>query len=168
MRFAQLLSLVVFTIASLWYVAPFLKRLERTQALTVLIWIHVFRYVALFTISAQHEGYPISDAAVQEIVVGDLAGAAIALLSIILLRARSNAGIFLAWVLSLETILDFAVGIHRKLIEPSTAEVQGVLWAVLAFFVPAVIVSVPLLIWQLYSRGGDSAGPSNSNVRSTR
>jgi hypothetical protein len=168
MRYAQLASLIVFTVASFWYVAPFLKRPERTQALTVLLWIHVFRYVALFTISAQHEGYPISDAALQEIVVGDLTGAAIALVSILLLRARSALGLLLTWALCLETILDFAVGIHRKIIEPSTAEVQGVLWAVLAFFVPAVIVSVPLLLWQLYSRRGEPVGLSDSNVHSTR
>jgi hypothetical protein len=168
MRDAQLASLVVLAVASFWYVAPFLSRLERTQALTVLLWVHVFRYVALFTISAQHNGYPISDAAVQEIVVGDLTGATIALLSILFLRAHSSLGLVLGWVLCLETILDFAVGIHRKIVEPSSAEVQGVLWAVLAFFVPAVIVSVPLLIWQLYSRRGDPVGVSDSNVLSTR
>jgi hypothetical protein len=168
MREAQLVSLVVLAVASFWYVAPFLGRLERMQALTVLLWVHVFRYVALVTISAQHDGYPISDAAVQEVVVGDLAGAAIALLSILFLRARSTWGLVLGWGLCLETILDFAVGIHRKIIEPSSAEVQGVLWAVLAFFVPAVIVSVPLLIWQLYSRRGEPVGGSDSNVLSTR
>src|ERR1700761_9373983 len=156
MRFAQLLSLIVFAAASAWYLAPRLKRLERRHALTALLWVHVFRYVALFTISAQHSGYPISDIAVREIVVGDLAGAAIALLAIIMLRARSTLGVLLAWVLSIETILDFAVGVHRKILEPPTADVQGVLWAILAFYVPAVIVSVPLLIWQLYSRQGES------------
>src|ERR1700744_1339596 len=100
MRIAQLLTLLVLAVASVWYLAPLLRRLERTQALTVLLWIHVFRYVALFTISAQRDGYPVSDAAVREIVAGDLAGSAIALLAIILLRARSKAGVFLAWVLS--------------------------------------------------------------------
>jgi hypothetical protein len=166
MRFAQLLSLIVFAVASVWYLAPHLKRLERTQALTLLLWVHVFRYVALFTISAQHSGYPISDAAVREIVVGDLAGAAIALLAIIMLRARSTLGVLLTWLLSIETIVDFAVGVHRKILEPPTAEVQGVLWAVLAFFVPAVIVSVPLLIWQLYSRRDEPV--SAVKVLSTR
>jgi hypothetical protein len=168
MRDAQLASLVVLAIASIWYVAPFLRRLERTQALTLLLWVHVFRYVALVTISAQHDGYPISDAAVREIVVGDLTGAAIALFSILFLRARSSLGLVLGWVLCLETILDFAIGIHRKIIEPPSAEVQGVLWAVLVFFVPAVIVSVPLLIWQLYSRRGDRAGFSDLKVLATR
>jgi hypothetical protein len=168
MRDAQLASLLVLVVASFWYVAPFLRRLERTQALTVLLWVHVFRYIALVTISAQHDGYPISDAAVQEIVIGDLTGAAIALFSILLLRARSSLGLVLAWVLCLETILDFAVGIHRKIIEPSSAEVHGVLWAVLVFFVPAVIVSVPLLIWQLYSRRGEPVAAPDSRVRATR
>jgi hypothetical protein len=37
-----------------------LKRLGRADARIALLWIDVFRCVALFTISAQHDGYPVS------------------------------------------------------------------------------------------------------------
>jgi hypothetical protein len=157
MRVVQLASLLAFALASIWYLMPRLRNARRAQALTALLWIHVFRYVALFTVSAQHAGYPISDAAVKEIVVGDVVGAAIALFAIALLRARSRAGLAFAWLLSMETIVDFGIGIHRKIIEPPALEVGGVLWMILGFFVPAVIVSVPLLIWQLYSRRNEPA-----------
>jgi hypothetical protein len=157
MRVVQLISLLVFALAAIWYAVPSLKNATRSEALIALLWIHVFRYIALFTISAQHSGYPISDAAVKEIVVGDTAGAAIALIAILLLRARSRLGMAFTWLLLIETMVDFAIGAHRKVIEPPTAEVGGVLWLILAFFVPAVIVSVPLLIWQLCSKRQESA-----------
>jgi len=152
MRTAQLISLIVFGFAGLALVAPWLKRLGRADALVVLLSVHVFRVVALFEIQAQHAGYPISNIAVTEIVVGDLLGAAMALLAIVLLRARNRLGILLSWLVILETIADIAVGVHRKILEPLHADVTGIMWLVLVFFVPLMLVTLPLLAWQLIAR----------------
>ena len=37
---------------------------------------------------------------------------------------------------------------------------SGVTWLTLAFFVPAVVVSLALLIWQLYARRGETLQPA--------
>src|SRR5262249_13223721 len=50
---AQLLSLFVYGLVARWYVAPWLGSLKRPNALIALLWVHVFRYVALMTFSAQ-------------------------------------------------------------------------------------------------------------------
>jgi hypothetical protein len=47
------------------------------------VWPHVFRYVALQAYSAQRAGFPISDAALTRLVYGDLAGAALAFVVIL-------------------------------------------------------------------------------------
>jgi hypothetical protein len=44
---AQLLSLFVFGSIAQWYVAPWLNSRSRADALIALLWIHVFRYIAL-------------------------------------------------------------------------------------------------------------------------
>jgi hypothetical protein len=71
---AQVLSLLVFATLARWYVAPWLATRSRAEALAPLLWVHVFRYVALQAFSAQRDGFPISDGGLMEIVAGDLAG----------------------------------------------------------------------------------------------
>jgi hypothetical protein len=168
MRQVQFASLVVFALMAVWYVAPLLGRLARGSALMVLLWVHVFRYVAVFTASAQHDGFPISADAVREVIVGDVVGAVMAMAAIFALRQRAQLGIWLTWLLSVETVVDFGVGIHRKLIEPLTAQPSGVLWLILCFFVPLVIVSVPLLVWQLWSRRRESLAATYGPASATR
>jgi hypothetical protein len=60
----QLISILTYGLIAWWYVAPWLNKLQRSQALTALLWVHVFRYVVLYLYVAQREGYPISANAV--------------------------------------------------------------------------------------------------------
>jgi len=152
MRIAQLVSLIAFGLVGLFLIVPWLKRRGRADALIALFSVHLFRVVALFTIQAQRDGYPISNIAVTEIVVGDLLGAAMAALAIVLLRARNRLGVVLSWLVILETIVDIGVGIHRKILEPLHADVTGIMWPVLVVFVPLMLVTLPLLVWQLIAR----------------
>lgn len=78
---AMLGSLTISTLLALWYFVPWSLRVTRRDALLALLWLHVPRYVTLILYSAQHDGYPISNRAALEAVMGDVAGAAIALLS---------------------------------------------------------------------------------------
>jgi hypothetical protein len=89
---AQLLSLFIFATMARWYVAPRLAKLGRADALVLLLWMHAFRYIALQAFSAQRDGFPISDSALMEIVLGDLGGAVIALAAIFALRHRMRIG----------------------------------------------------------------------------
>src|SRR5438132_12311566 len=97
---AQFLSLVVFGIMARWYAFPWLRSRARAGALTAILWVQVFRYIALQIFAAQSEGFPISDGAALEIVIGDVAGAAIAFATIALLRYRSRLALPLAWLLA--------------------------------------------------------------------
>lgn len=156
---AQLLSLIVFVAAARWYVVPWLKSRTRADALSALLWVHVFRYVALQVFSAQRDGFPISDRGALEIVIGDVAGAAIAFAAITLLRYRVPLAIPLAWLLALETVYDTVTNIQGGVREHLMGAASGVTWMVLTYFVPMVVVSCVLLVWQLYARRGETLGP---------
>ena len=149
---AQLLSLIVFGIMARWYAVPWLRSRNRADALTAILWVQVFRYVALQIFAAQREGFPISDGAALEIVIGDVAGAAIAFATIALLRYRSRLALPLAWLLAAETIYDTIANIRGGVRENLLGAATGLTWLVLAFFVPVVIVSIGLLVWQLVAR----------------
>jgi hypothetical protein len=153
---AQFISLFIYATIARWYVAPWLKSRSRTDALIALLWVHVFRYIALQAFSAQRGGFPISDAGVMEIVIGDLGGAILAFITIVLLRYRAGIAIPLAWVLVLETVYDTVSNIRGGMREHLMGAAAGVTWLVLVFFVPMIIVSLVLLVWQLHTRRSEA------------
>jgi hypothetical protein len=157
---AQLASLIVYGLLAVWFVAPWLQQLGRADALIVIAATHLFRYATLLTYPAQHDGYPISDVAAFEAVAGDVAGAVIALAAVGALRYRLSAGIALSWMLAAATLLDFAVGIRRKSLEPLWGLAAGTTWLLLNFYVTLIIVTLPVLVWQLYARRGEQLTPS--------
>jgi hypothetical protein len=157
---AQFMSLIVMAAVARWHIIPWLDRRARADALIALLWVHVFRYVALQIFSAQHDGFPISDGGAMEIVVGDVAGAVIAFIAITLLRRRARLGILLAWLLAAETAYDTVANIHGGVQEHLMGAASGVTWMILTFFVPAVVVSGVLIAWQLYARRGEALGSS--------
>src|SRR5437660_10512358 len=103
---AQFITLFVLVMVARWYIIPWLNSHARGEALIALLWVHVFRYVALQVFSAQQTGFPISDGGAMEIVVGDVAGAFIAFITIALFRRRVRFAIPLAWLLVAETAYD--------------------------------------------------------------
>jgi hypothetical protein len=155
---AQLISLIVLIAIARWYVIAWLNSRPRVDALIALLWVHVFRYVALQVFSAQHNGFPVSDGGAMEIVVGDVAGAVIAFIAIALLRRRVRLAIALVWLLAAETAYDTVTNIHGGVQEHLMGAASGVTWLILVFFVPMVVVSGALMVWQLYSRRNEELG----------
>jgi hypothetical protein len=149
---AQLLTIAVYGLIAWWYAAPGLNKLPRVQALTAILWVHVFRYCVLYIFVARREGYAISDVASTELVVGDLIGALLAMVAIVLFRLRSPLGLAATWLVVIATVGDFVIGFYTRQIEPPRCDAAGAWWLVFVYFAPAVLVSLPLLIWQLVSR----------------
>jgi hypothetical protein len=80
---------------------------------------------------------------------------AIAFATIVLLRYRVRLAIPLAWLLIAETIYDTFLNIRGGIHEHLMGAAGGVTWMTLGFYVPLLIVSLVLMIWQLYSRHGE-------------
>src|SRR5260370_38142231 len=102
---AQLMSLIVFAAAARWYVIPWLNSCTRADALSALLWVQVFRYVALQVFSAQRDGFPISDGHAMEIVAGEVARALIGFGHIELLPDGRRLPVPVAWPLAPRTPL---------------------------------------------------------------
>ena len=151
-----LISLVVYGLIAIWYVVPWLKRLDKREALTAPLWVHVFRYLCLYLPIAQREGYAIADQTLHVVVIGDLIGAVLALAGIVFLRMRSRLGPIFAALVIIASITDIAVGTYVRSHIGSDPEASGVWWLVFVFFAPLVLVSLPLLGWQLYQRRGEA------------
>jgi hypothetical protein len=135
----------------------------RADALIGLLWVQVFRYVALQAFSAQGSGFPISDDGAMEIVVGDVAGAVMAFVAIVLLRSRVRLAVPLTWLLVVETAYDTVTNIQGGVREHLMGAASGVTWMILVYFVPTVVVSAVLLAWQLHARRGEALNSADGN-----
>ena len=160
----QVLSLFVFVAIAKWYVVPWIRKQERADALVPLIWVHAFRYVALQAYSAQQAGFPISDTARDRIVYGDVAGMLLAMIAIGALRSRARWSIPLVWLLVAETLIDTVTNVTDGIRERLFGAANGVTWMVVTFYVPLLMVSMGLTIWQLYTRRGEALERSVSTV----
>jgi len=162
---ATLLSIVVWVLIAIWYVGPLLKRFQRADALALLLWVHVFRYVALQIFSASHFGFGASFDAQQQIAYGDVAGALLALLAIAALRYRWPIALLLSWVFALESAADLAnasiVGVREQLLMTA----NGVTWLIVNLYAPLLWVSLGMVIWQLVTRRSESLASTPSHAR---
>ena len=52
--------------------------------------------------------------------------------------------------------------IHGGVAEHLMYAAGGVTWMILVFFVPMLVVSTGLMVWQLYARRGESLGSSQA------
>jgi hypothetical protein len=147
---AMTLSFVVFATAAAWYGVPRMRAVALGAAITPLLWIHAFRYVALQLFSAQEFGFAIPDQTRDQIVYGDLIGMALALATLYALHDRSRVAIPLAWVFVVATVLDLGNAAVMGIREDLFDKAADVSWLILTFYVPALWVSVALVAWRLW------------------
>jgi hypothetical protein len=149
---AQASSLIAFGMFAVWYVVPWLRARTRAEALMSLIWVHVFRNLALQLYSAQQAGFAISDSARDHNVIGDVAGMALALVALISLRHRARFSTILVWLLIVETSWDIGTAMPEAIASHTLERVSGITWLILAYYVPLMVICLVLTIWQLMSR----------------
>lgn len=147
-------SFGVFGLVAAWYLVPRFAGRDLGAAVTPLLWVHAFRYVALQLVVARDVGFAASDTAAASIVYGDLVGAALAVVALVAVRMRARVAVPLLWTFVAATVLDLAnalrIGLAERLFETATA----VSWTILTFYVPMLWISVGLVAWLLLSRGG--------------
>ena len=154
---AMALSFVVFATAAAWYAVPRMRTVALGAAITPLLWIHAFRYVALQLYSAQEFGFAIPNSTRDQIVYGDLIGMGLALASLYALRYRWRIAIPLAWVFVVATVLDLSNAAVAGIREDLFDKAADVSWLILTFYVPALWVSVTLVAWRLWTREGSGS-----------
>jgi len=152
---AQGLNILAFFALALWYAVPRLRNLGRARALMALTSVHLGRTLCLQIYCSQDAGMKMANTIRDQIVIGDLAGWALALVTLLCLHARLRLSIALVWLLVIETVFDFASGTIGLIRAGTIGDVNGLSWLVVAFYLPVVQVAVGLTIWQLLTRRGE-------------
>jgi hypothetical protein len=145
-------SFIAGTCAVVWWVAPWVAKRPWPQALTPLLFVHVFRHIALQLVSDQHGGFPISNAGRDQIVYGDLLGFVLALLAMAAIQRGWAFWKPLTWAFVVATVLDLGNALVVGLREQLFDHASGVSWLILTFYVPALWLSTGLVVWQLLRR----------------
>ncbi len=160
---ASAISFIMLISVAVLYVGPWMNRQSLAVALSLPLWIHAGRYIALQIFSAQRFGFVVSDNLAGQIAWGDVAGALIALLGLWLLHYRSAAARFTIWVLVVESVVDLGNATIGGIREGALETAFAVTWLNLNVYAPALWVGVGLLVWQLLTRRHEALLPTGAS-----
>jgi len=162
---ALTLSFVVYAIITLWHVIPWLRTKGRAAALAPLLWVNAFRHVALQVFSAQRAGLRAPEHLRDQIAYGDVVGMVLAVLALVALRARARIAIPLVWLFVVATAEDLVSTLVGGMREGMLGRAGGVTWLILVFYVPALWVTLALVVWQLIARRGETLDSNRTALR---
>jgi hypothetical protein len=161
---ATVLTFVLVALFALWYAVPWMRQRPAATAIAVCLWVHAFRIVALQIFSARRFGFEIPLAAAQQIAWGDVVGAGLAVLGLILLRRGAVATVLVLWLFVIETALDLVYGSLLGVRYHAIATAHDLTWVILNFYVPVLWGSLALVVWQLITRRTELVGRANSRT----
>jgi hypothetical protein len=163
---AQVVSFAAFITAAVWYAVPWMRRRPLELAVPALLWVHVFRAIAMQVFSARNAGFAISIAFARQIAWGDVIGAVLALACLWLLRHRSRWALPLLWVFVAETVIDLLNDTVQGVHEMAFATASAVSWILLNMYSPLLWVTAVLIAWRL-ARGTDAI-PTEAPIEVSR
>ena len=146
---ALTLSFVYCIAAAAWYVVPWLRDVERSAALVPLIWVHVFRHVALQVFGAATRGFDVPHHVRDRIVYGDLASSVLAFASLAALKFELTVAVPLVWIFSVVGMLDLVSAMIGGLRSNAFSKAFDVTWLILTFYVPILWTTHALIVWKL-------------------
>ena len=144
-----LTSVCVFSIVAIWYVWPSLTKLSRNSALTLLLWVHVPRYVGMTLLVTGMVDPNLPREFLANAAYGDLLEAALALASIFALRSNWSLAVPLVWVTNTWGFLDLLNGLRGVLQLDVPSFNLATLWYVYTFYAPLVLLSHLMIFWAL-------------------
>jgi hypothetical protein len=142
-------SAFVFGIVGVWYVWPSLKKLSRNSALTLLLFVHVPRYVGMTLLVPGMVDPKLPLAFRSSAAYGDLLEAALAFASIFALRGNWRFAIPLVWVANVWGFADLLNGVRGVLQLNVPSFNLDTFWYVYTFYAPLVVVAHFMIFWVL-------------------
>jgi len=134
-------SVFVFGIVAVWYAWPALTKLSRNSALTLLLFVHVPRYVGMTLLVAGMVDPQLPKAFLSSASYGDLLEAALALASIFVLRNDWRFAIPFVWATNTWGFVDLLNGVRGVLQLNVPSFNLATFWYVYTFYAPLVLVS---------------------------
>ncbi len=142
-------SVFVFGIVAVWYVWPSLTKISRSSALTLLLFVHVPRYVGMTLLVTGMVDPKLPIEFLSSAAYGDLLEAALAFASIFALRSNWRVAIPLVWVANTWGFVDLLNGVRGVLQLNVPSFNLATLWYVYTFYAPLVVVSHLTIFWIL-------------------
>jgi hypothetical protein len=133
------IGLLASGLIGLWYVWPRIRAMPARDALMILIFPHVFRYLGLSFLIHGVTTAPMDHRFSFPTAYGDLLTAVLALISIAALKVNARVAIPLVWIFSVVGIVDFLNAFARGL----TFAAPGDFGA--TYYIPMVVVP-PLMV----------------------
>jgi hypothetical protein len=142
-------ALTAYALAARWYVVPRLRPLPAAVALMPLVWVHVFRIAGGSILAPGSAGPGVPDAFREMVGYGDMVVAALALGTVIVLRARWSHAVAAVWVFVAIATLDTVNAIIQSMRYSVFDYPLGVNWVIVTPYVPALLVSTYLIVVEL-------------------
>ena len=138
------LSLIVYGLLAKWYVVPWLAKQPIHQGLMLLIFPHTLRHLGLAFLVPGLVAQPLPSLFANTVAYGDLISGLLALLSLIVLRARWGFALALVWLFNIVGILDLLNALRQAEAVPDL----GTTWYIPTFWVPILLVTHGLIfVW---------------------
>lgn len=144
-----LTSVFVFGIIAVWYVWPLLTKLSLKSALTLPLFVHVFRYVGMTLLVSDMIDPKLPREFLSSAAYGDLLEAGLALASIFALRSNWRFAVPLVWVANTWGFVDLLNGLRGTLQLNIPSFNLATLWYIYTFYAPLVVVSHLMIFWIL-------------------
>jgi hypothetical protein len=143
------LSLVIYSLIAVWYVAPRLAGLARESALVPLLWVHAFRVVGGVILAPGAVDSAVPTDFRTMVGLGDLMTAALAVAALVALRRRVPGRIGLVWLTIAVGFVDTVNAVIQSIRFDVFSHPLGVNWLIVAIYVPSLLVSTVLIVRRL-------------------
>ncbi len=145
-----LFSFVAFGLVARLYLWPWLKTLDRNDALLPLVVLHTFRFVGLSFLVPGVVSPSLPTAFAVPAAFGDLGAAILALAASVALARRWSLAIVLVWLFNLwgtaDLLFAFYQGVFGARIDPRAL---GAAFFIPTVLVPALLITHGLIFWLL-------------------
>src|SRR5262245_20780234 len=148
------LSFVALAIIAKWHVLPRLSGLPFEDALILLTWPHVFRFVALTGFLPGQVAPDVTAGPLALVVYGDTLSGFLALVTILMLRYRVAGAILTAWIFNIVGLGDWAQSQFQHFRAESFRHEVGASALVFVFYVPVLVITHLIMIHGLATRRG--------------
>jgi hypothetical protein len=145
-------SFVVFGLLAWWFVWPWLRSIDRTNAFTALTFVHALRPIGATVLVASVAGTALPRDFTEQVAYGDLATSALAVITLVALRSRLGFAIALVWLTNVVGTLDLANALFGGVRYDIARLGMGSFWYVVTILVPILWIAHVLAFLLLVRR----------------
>ena len=147
-------SLVVFSLVSIWYIWPAVRRLPIHSALPPLFLVHALRYLPTSAFAPGQVGAELPKDAMAVIAYGDLASAVLALVAAVWLYSRRRGALGIVWIVNIVMTLDWLYAGFVAASNHLSTYPMGGNWYIMNYYAPVIgVIHVVIFVRLLHARG---------------